>query len=207
MSDVRDWPKSVAGHVALDFANTDIYAQEERDVDILRSADEFTDWWTAQVEGNGGERTATDTPVGESPANDAALVRAVALRRAIRSIAESLARSDEPEAEALAAIREHYAEALTRALPQMEAQGLRWAWPGSASQDVVDRLTHAAVELLTDGRMDRIKACPSCGFLFYDTSRNGSRRWCSMDDCGAEDKAQRYVAKRSDQRRAAREQG
>ncbi|WP_244166242.1 CGNR zinc finger domain-containing protein [Micromonospora saelicesensis] len=27
---------------------------------------------------------------------------------------------------------------------------------------------------------------------FYDTSRNGTRRWCSMDGCGARAKAARH---------------
>ena len=47
-------------------------------------------------------------------------------------------------------------------------------------------LALAAAELLADGDSRRVRRCagPECGLWFYDTSRNGSRRWCSMDRCG-----------------------
>ena len=40
----------------------------------------------------------------------------------------------------------------------------------------------------------RIRRCgnPACVLHFYDTSRNGTRRWCSMDGCGARAKAARH---------------
>ncbi|WP_344746998.1 CGNR zinc finger domain-containing protein [Streptosporangium vulgare] len=40
-------------------------------------------------------------------------------------------------------------------------------------------------------------ACPSCYWLFLDTSKNGRRRWCSMTTCGSRDKARRYYAART----------
>jgi predicted RNA-binding Zn ribbon-like protein len=41
---------------------------------------------------------------------------------------------------------------------------------------------------------DRIRRCahPDCVLYFYDTSRNGTRRWCSMDGCGSRFKAARH---------------
>ncbi|MCO1597457.1 CGNR zinc finger domain-containing protein [Micromonospora sp. RHAY321] len=40
----------------------------------------------------------------------------------------------------------------------------------------------------------RIRRCgnPACVLHFYDTSRNGTRRWCSMDGCGSRAKAARH---------------
>lgn len=40
----------------------------------------------------------------------------------------------------------------------------------------------------------RIRRCahPACNLYFYDTSRNGTRRWCSMDGCGSRTKAARH---------------
>ena len=55
---------------------------------------------------------------------------------------------------------------------------------------------HAAVELLTDGPLDRIKTCGNCRWLFIDQSRNHSRRWCSMDECGIQMKHARFVERR-----------
>jgi predicted RNA-binding Zn ribbon-like protein len=52
-----------------------------------------------------------------------------------------------------------------------------------------------ATDLLTTGRLERIRECPGadgCGWLFYDTSRNGKRRWCSMEACGNRSKGRRH---------------
>jgi len=41
---------------------------------------------------------------------------------------------------------------------------------------------------------DRIRRCqhPACVLWFYDTTRNGTRRWCSMATCGNRAKAHRH---------------
>ena len=55
-----------------------------------------------------------------------------------------------------------------------------------------------AVELFTGNchgvQLDRLKQCPGedCGWLFLDTSRNGSRQWCDMRDCGNIAKVRRF---------------
>ncbi len=55
----------------------------------------------------------------------------------------------------------------------------------------------SAIELLTQEDMNRIKICGGerCGWLFYDTSRNNSRKWCSMADCGNREKSKRHYYK------------
>jgi len=44
------------------------------------------------------------------------------------------------------------------------------------------------------GVWERMKACrqESCGWLFYDGSRNRSSSWCSMQICGGREKARAY---------------
>jgi predicted RNA-binding Zn ribbon-like protein len=65
---------------------------------------------------------------------------------------------------------------------------------------VPDRLAFAAVELLRAVDLEQLKECPvpegGCGWLFLDHSRNGSRRWCAMADCGAQAKARKLTARR-----------
>ncbi|MFI1930053.1 CGNR zinc finger domain-containing protein [Streptomyces sp. NPDC020330] len=52
---------------------------------------------------------------------------------------------------------------------------------------------------LVADRPDRIRPCANhaCILHFYDVSKNGTRRWCSMAGCGNRAKAQRHYARRS----------
>ncbi len=46
---------------------------------------------------------------------------------------------------------------------------------------------HLAVAIMAAQRSQRwrrLKSCPSCGWVFYDHSKNRSGRWCSMSACG-----------------------
>jgi predicted RNA-binding Zn ribbon-like protein len=65
---------------------------------------------------------------------------------------------------------------------------------------IPDRAVHAAVELLCDVDVAHLGVCPvpegGCGWVFIDGSRNRSRRWCSMQDCGSHAKARRLTQRR-----------
>ena len=52
-------------------------------------------------------------------------------------------------------------------------------------------LLASAAEAMIDGGWERLKACPGrdCGWVFFDQSRNGSARWCSMKVCGDREKS------------------
>jgi predicted RNA-binding Zn ribbon-like protein len=53
-------------------------------------------------------------------------------------------------------------------------------------------IIHSAGELFLSDELGHVKECPGCGWLFLDTSKNQSRRWCSMNTCGVRDKMRRY---------------
>ena len=55
------------------------------------------------------------------------------------------------------------------------------------------RAAHDLLDLLGD-RPDRLRQCEHerCALWFLDTSRNGTRRWCSMASCGNRAKAARH---------------
>lgn len=68
----------------------------------------------------------------------------------------------------------------------------------TAAAGPVDAAVAAMLVLLTEaqssGEWSRLKACgnPDCQWIFYDTSRNRSGRWCSMQECGAVMKSRAY---------------
>jgi predicted RNA-binding Zn ribbon-like protein len=70
----------------------------------------------------------------------------------------------------------------------------------SGAMLVPDRLAHAAVDLVRTADLAQVRECPvadgGCGWLFLDRSRNGSRRWCAMEDCGTQAKSRRLTERR-----------
>ena len=56
------------------------------------------------------------------------------------------------------------------------------------------RLLLAIERLQAQGAWPRLKACPAddCQWAFFDSSRNHSRTWCSMEECGNREKTRRY---------------
>jgi len=64
-----------------------------------------------------------------------------------------------------------------------------WNLPVDHPQLIMAPIIKDAFRLMTQGNTGRIKECPKCGWLFYDTSKNGRRKWCSMITCGSQAKA------------------
>ena len=68
----------------------------------------------------------------------------------------------------------------------MTVGGLRsWATPVTGAQ-LLATIARDAIELFTGPYADRVRECAgdNCALIFVDTSRPGSRRWCSMERCG-----------------------
>lgn len=68
----------------------------------------------------------------------------------------------------------------------------------SAVDRALGSLTAIAARAMIDGSWLRLKVCPGphCGWVFYDHSRNGSGRWCSMNVCGGREKARAHYRRR-----------
>jgi predicted RNA-binding Zn ribbon-like protein len=63
---------------------------------------------------------------------------------------------------------------------------------------VVARLVLTAVDAAAAGALGRLKSCQHCRWVFHDTSKNRSGRWCSMAACGGRDKARAYRRRQAD---------
>jgi predicted RNA-binding Zn ribbon-like protein len=115
----------------------------------------------------------------------------------------AIASEKPPDPASLEILRGAEADALAHA--QLVRAGARYTWTWRGGEDLARPtwlVAHAASELLTQGPLDRIKRCGGCPYLFLDESRNRSRRWCSMDDCGTQEKMRRFVANRRARSRA-----
>ena len=128
-----------------------------------------------------------------------ALFDAISLRETIARIFVALAGGIEPAPADL----EHLNAALPRTMAHLELtkddHGYEWRW--RRDDEALDCMLWPAVRSAADlllGANNRLGICESatCGWLFVDTSRNHSRRWCVMEECGNRAKAHRHYKKR-----------
>jgi predicted RNA-binding Zn ribbon-like protein len=82
-----------------------------------------------------------------------------------------------------------------------ERPGLVWSWRREEADAglPVWVLARAAHDLLLSAEMQHVHACEAetCRWLFLDTSKSHTRRWCKMKLCGNRAKARRYQARQS----------
>ena len=72
---------------------------------------------------------------------------------------------------------------------------LDWNTENFELESVLWPIIRAFADLVTSEDINRIKQCGNCGYLFVDSSKNKSRRWCSMEICGNRVKARRFAKK------------
>jgi predicted RNA-binding Zn ribbon-like protein len=125
------------------------------------------------------------------------------LRRAVEEVFGAIAdRTDIPET-GWAALRRAAGEAVAAAVPDRRGDHVHPTWDLATLEALSRPLAYAGWDLLTSGPLGRVKRCPACPWIYLDQSKNGSRRWCAMDDCGKAVKMRRYVAKRAAARATA----
>lgn len=212
---MRDIPRAdhdvefVGGSLALDFANTiggmhtaptHEHLVEFGDlVEFGRSAGSLS---TAQA-----RRLADDA--GRQPARAAAVLRrAIALREAIWRAFDAIAKGGRADPPDLATIHDGELAALRHAHFRQSESGIDYEW---SDEPVLDRplwaIARSAADLLRSQEdLRRVRECGSatCEWLFVDKSRNHTRRWCDMNDCGNRAKVLRF---RQRQRRAPKAKG
>jgi predicted RNA-binding Zn ribbon-like protein len=189
----------VGGNLALDFVNTRAGPRHGAvDTEWLSSYEDFAAWSRRIGLADPG---ATPVDPAQRPAADAAFARVQACRDDMYETFLAFADGSAPPDPALRRMQLAYLEALAHGQLASDTDGCAWRWDsGGGLLAPLWPIVAAAVELLTNGPAGHIKPCHACRFLFIDHSKNGSRRWCSMEDCGQAAKIARYLQRRSDAR-------
>ncbi len=189
------------GALALDFANTVGGTHVRPTHDHLRSyADivrftEMADGLDAQTAQRLARRAEQD------PRRAAAVYElGIALREAIWGVFSALASGEVPREVDLGLIGDAAAAGRARERLVYDRNGVGWSLPadGDALERPLWEVACSAADLLTSPELDRVKECASttCEWVFLDRSKNRSRRWCDMSDCGNRAKARRFHAKK-----------
>ena len=122
--------------------------------------------------------------------------RALALREALYRTLRALMLERTPAHADLDLLNLELAACRSRELLVARREGLRWDWRDAARrlESPLWPVARAAAALLTSPELARVRQCggDDCGWLFLDRSRNRSRQWCTMQDCGNLSKVRRF---------------
>jgi predicted RNA-binding Zn ribbon-like protein len=199
----------IGGRLCLDFVNTvdgrknDSARRKSQSVNSLVLGDKLGDYsdlvaWSQ----HSGIVTATEAGrlIQESKrkAAEARAVfdRAIELREALHRIFKATVTGRMPQSVDLETVNDELLKARNHERLISTEKGFKWEWIGrEASLDrMLWSLAHSGAEFLSKGDLSRLRECggKECGWLFEDTSRNRSRQWCLMQDCGNLAKVRRF---------------
>jgi predicted RNA-binding Zn ribbon-like protein len=191
----------LGGVLCLDFTNTANWEGDTPTEDWLTGAGALAAW---------GARVGVLTPHqvdmlltsgAQTPAETTTVLeRAHVLRGALHGLFMAVAAGETPAANDLAILNAALPDALGHLRLAATGEGFAWVWAadGEGLERVLWAVARSAADLLTSDQLGRVRMCPgdACGWLFLDTSRNRTRRWCDMATCGNLAKAQRFQARR-----------
>ena len=180
----------IAGHPALDLVNTlDWRFRAEGPEELLKGYDDLLRF---------AEQSGILPPKYSAREGSGTLKRCRKLREAIAETSYAIVEGRNPNGPSLETL-EHFVR--TARLQQQ----LRWKdgrltldWSGNHPDLPLWALSLSASELLLSDALESVRECdnPECRWLFLDTSKNHTRRWCDMKVCGNRMKARRFKAHR-----------
>jgi len=189
-----------SGWLGLDFANTAEWHASDTPKESLGDYGALITWAQERgyvSEGNAKElhRRATADP----QAAESVHRRAIDLRESIYHIFAAIAHGQAPNAPDFAILNDNLPQALSHLQVAPAERKFVWNWRNEPDLDSpLWPVAWSVATLLTSPDVNRVGICADdrgCGWLFIDHSRNHSRRWCDMNDCGNRNKVRRYYAR------------
>lgn len=183
------------GTLCLDFTNTIHDRSSLQPEDYLCGIEDLLDWLalTKALPREVVERMRRSAVTNPRHAGQA-FKAAIEFREVLYRVFSSIACGDEIRPKDLVALNSHFRKTMGNIRLQQEGKKIvsTWDFREGGLEKSLWPVTKSAMDLLLQGNLDRIKRCPRCLWVFNDTSKNGRRRWCSMETCGSIDKSLRY---------------
>jgi len=180
-----------ADHLALDFANTVNERHTPNPIERLTRYEDIVEF-SRQTEMISSKKANALLARADRERAEADRVyrMTLELRDALYSAFSAIVRGESPAKEDLRVLNEHVAKMKLNSECSLEYDC------GEGLDSPLGPIVRAALDLITTAR-DRVRICAAsdCAFLFYDTSKNKSRRWCDMQQCGNREKARRHQAR------------
>jgi predicted RNA-binding Zn ribbon-like protein len=192
--------RTKTGWLCLDFANTLDWRGSDNPVETLNKYGDLLEWSTDKGIISGDVKNALLRKSEEKPVEArAVLEKAREIRENIYQMLSDTAHGRPIKTADLKGFNKALASMLSHSRLAPYLGGLRWDWDSHPDKldSVIWPLVRSAVDLMTSEAIKRVGQCADekCGWLFWDTSRNRSRRWCDMSSCGNRSKVRRFYAK------------
>jgi predicted RNA-binding Zn ribbon-like protein len=179
----------IGEELCLDFTNTvDGWRGEPKE-----RLNDYTDLldWAVQAGSISSEQAQQLSKVAQANPQQAAdtLTQARVMREALFRIFIAISNDDSPDDDDMTLFNRELSRAMAHAQINQHGEHFDWAWQdaGGDLSSVLWEVLHSAANLLTTpDRLQWIHQCSSerCDWLFIDTTKNHSRRWCDMKTCG-----------------------
>jgi predicted RNA-binding Zn ribbon-like protein len=190
-----------SGHVVLDYTNTLSWRTRTETVEFLQDYSDLIVW--GKISGILNEEYANSAmEQAQRDPEMAATVyrRAIVLREALYRILSAFSSTEEPELADVEILNQELSRAMPYRKLEWTGEGYEWTWEDGAGQldSLLWYVVGAAADLITSDTLQRVGECQGlgCGWLFIDTSKNHSRRWCDMEGCGNRAKARRHYKRK-----------
>ena len=196
-SDWKDGFLFLGNHLALDFLNT-CPVQNGEAVELLPDFDALLRWFQAADLLSSREAASLRQLWGESARAQLVVEAMRELRERLRKEVLAKERGGTVHRGALDELNHLMAEhpMLTRLKTSGNASTTELWFDPRRPEDLFAPLAHSAAMLFSDADRNRVRKCGQCVLHFYDTSKKGTRRWCSMQLCGNRLKVAAYAARR-----------
>ena len=190
----------VGGRTCLDFVNTGSQRRIGPFKEKLERYEDLLAWAVQAEQLTEAEAADLRATAAAAPAEaEAVLARARALREAIYRVFTKRSEGEDLPPEDLKLISTEYGRAAVNRLLTPSGVGVcTFEWQ---THDALDRplwpVAVSATNLVASEDATRVKECATdnCNWLFLDASKNRSRRWCEMKECGNRAKARRHYQK------------
>jgi predicted RNA-binding Zn ribbon-like protein len=196
-SDWRDGFLFVGNHLALDFLNTRPVLSGEEPTELLPDFAAVLGWF--RVAGLLGPREASELrrQWGESDRARRTLDSLHQLREKLRKEILKYEAGGDVQRATVEEINRLMADRPMRTKLIATDDGFKTEANCDAREpdDLLGPVAYGIAALFADLDRTKIRKCSNCVLHFYDTSKKGTRQWCSMQMCGNRAKVARYAAR------------
>ncbi len=192
----------IGGELALDFANTSSGRGFDSHSDHLQQPEHVAIWATrAKILPPNEAEWLTQAVAAQKALGERLLEAALALREDVYQLGAAIADGRPAPPERIENLTKYHAQALARGRLAPIGANFVWTWdPRTAPiEAILGPISLSALTLLQQADLTRVKQCQGekCGWLFFDTTKNNSRRWCEMEVCGNRAKQKRFARARA----------